>query len=296
MEPISIFFILIPIGLAVGIFAAITGLGGGVLMVPILYLGIFLFSNPIDSSIKYATTISSTVILFTATSGTIAFSIQKRIDYIVGILCAPFTILGAWLGKLAQTESAEVYVLIFFAVLLAATAVRMYAKVFISKRQAKKQNQVENSNENPLKENESKEENLEPSRFKLFLDKMTLNRDLIDRSGTEWQYKARLYLTPIAVIGGFVASMAGVGGGIIMVPVLHLIVGLPIHFATATSVFIMIFTKISTVVTSYTNPAVITEGIRLLVSIIVISFHTALLFMCEVDDIQKSPSSSRRGS
>lgn len=261
MEPISIFFILIPIGLAVGTFAAITGLGGGVLMVPILFLGIFAFSNPLVDSIKYATTISSTVILFTATSGTIAFSIQKRIDYIVGLLCAPFTILGAWLGKLVQTESAEVYVLIFFAILLAATAVRMYVKVIISMRQAKKNNLLNNSNEETLDENELKEGIPEPSRFKLFLDKMTLNRDLLDRSGTEWKYKARLYLTPIAVIGGFVASMAGVGGGIIMVPVLHLIIGLPIHFATATSVFIMIFTKISTIVTSYTNPGVVTEGI-----------------------------------
>ncbi|NHJ04586.1 MAG: sulfite exporter TauE/SafE family protein [Candidatus Heimdallarchaeota archaeon] len=261
MEPLSVFLILIPIGLAVGIFAAITGLGGGVLMVPILFLGIFVFSDPFSDSIKYATTISSTVILFTALSGTVAFTIQKRIDFIVGLLCAPFTVLGAWLGKLVQTESAEVYVLIFFAILLAATAIRMLAKVIMSRIQTKKQLQNDVTAEESIEENKSNEKISEPTRFKLLLDKMTLNRDLLDRSEKHWQYKARLYLTPIAVVGGFVASMAGVGGGIVMVPVLHLIIGLPIHFATATSVFIMIFTKISTIVTSYTNTGVITEGI-----------------------------------
>ena len=99
MEPLSVFFILIPIGIAVGIFAAITGLGGGVLMVPILFYGVFLLFDPsteylITNLFKYATTISSTFIIFTAISATIAFSIQKRIDYLVGIISVPFTIAG----------------------------------------------------------------------------------------------------------------------------------------------------------------------------------------------------------
>ena len=258
MEPLSIFFILIPIGLAVGIFAAITGLGGGVLMVPILFLGIFAFSEPFLDSIKYATTISSTVIIFTAASGTIAFSIQKRIDYIVGLLCAPFTIAGSFLGKWAQNKINETVVLVFFAILLVLTAVRMYYKV-VSSRREEKQNNTLNSKNN---HNNSIEEEIEeePSRFKLTLDRLTIQRDIDDNSNKNWKYSARLYLTPIAIVGGFVASMAGVGGGIVMVPVLHIFVGLPIHFSTATSVFIMIFTKSTTIITAYTTETV-TEGI-----------------------------------
>lgn len=260
MEPISVFFILIPIGLAVGIFAAITGLGGGVLMVPILFLGIFAFYDPsVDDAIKYATTISSTVIIFTALSGTIAFSIQKRIDYIVGLLCAPFTIAGAYLGKFTQSKIDESVVLIFFAILLILTAGRMLYKIINTKRKDRLVNEtisIENENQITSISNEE-----EPSRFKLLLDKLTLNRTITDRENKEWNYNARLYLTPIAIIGGFVASMAGVGGGIVMVPVLHIFLGLPIHFSTATSVFIMIFTKISTIISSYTNPDIITDGI-----------------------------------
>ncbi len=265
MDPLSVFFLLIPIGLAVGIFAAITGLGGGVLMVPIIYLGIFLLTNPaVPDHLKYATTISSTVIIFTAISGTIAFSIQKRIDYLVGVLCAPFTITGAYLGKYTQAIIDETYVLIFFAILLFLTAVRMYYKVINSRRKAK---QAANSaaakeqSDELSSTNKAEEHKEEPNRFLKALDKMTLKRVVSDRSDQEWRYAARLYLTPLAIVGGFVASMAGVGGGIVMVPILHIIIGLPIHFSTATSVFIMIFTKTTTVITSYTNSNIVTEGI-----------------------------------
>ena len=37
----------------------------------------------------------------------------------------------------------------------------------------------------------------------------------------------------------------------------------------------------------------VTEGVKLLVSLIGVSFHTALLFVCEVDEIQRFPSSSK---
>ncbi|NHJ46835.1 MAG: sulfite exporter TauE/SafE family protein [Asgard group archaeon] len=266
MEPLSVFFILIPIGLAVGIFAAITGLGGGVLMVPILLHGIFAFSDPVLDTIKYATTISSTVIIFTAASGAIAFSIQKRIDYIVGLLCVPFTIGGATLGKYAQSELAEDIILVFFAILLILTAIRMFYKIIISRRKALKVNNNNSTeNEKEIENDKTKEEIDEPSRFKLFLNKLTRETITVDNTGKLWSYKARLFLTPIAFIGGFVASMAGVGGGIVMVPVLHILIGLPIHFSTATSVFIMIFTKSTTLITSYvsayTGGTVVVEGI-----------------------------------
>jgi uncharacterized membrane protein YfcA len=264
MEPLSVFFILIPIGLAVGIFAALTGLGGGVLMVPILLHGIFELIVPYSDTLKYATTISSTIIIFTAISGTIAFSVQKRIDYIVGLLCAPFSIAGAYLGKFAQGRIDDIIVLYFFAVLLFLTAVRMFYKVIVSRRNEKlaiaTNNTLVSENEDKgIEENQT--DNKQPSRFKLLLDKLTREQTIIDKDDKEWKYSAKLYLVPIAVIGGFVASMAGVGGGIVMVPVLYIFIGLPIHFATATSVFIMIFTKTSTIISAYTNPLTITDGI-----------------------------------
>jgi hypothetical protein len=43
-------------------------------------------------------------------------------------------------------------------------------------------------------------------------------------------------------IGGIAAGMLGIGGGAVVVPVLTILMGLPIHAAVATSMFTMIFT------------------------------------------------------
>ncbi|MHA1125716.1 MAG: sulfite exporter TauE/SafE family protein [Candidatus Heimdallarchaeota archaeon] len=263
LDPIIVFFILIPIGIVVGIVAAVTGLGGGILMVPVLFFGIFNFVQTIFPEfppLAYATTISSTVIIFTAISGTIAFSIQKRIDYIVGLICAPFTIAGSIIGKFTQPLVGETFLKIFLIVLFILTSVRMIYKVVKTRRD----NKIAAQEDCPVGElnGESTEEEIkEPTKFHVFLDKLTLKRSIDDNCDQSWNYEAKLILAPIALIGGYVAATAGVGGGIIMVPVLTIFLGLPMHFATATSVFIMIFTKTTTLITAYATPDVVTEGI-----------------------------------
>ncbi|NHJ84852.1 MAG: sulfite exporter TauE/SafE family protein [Asgard group archaeon] len=263
MEPLTLFFILVPIGLAVGIFAAITGLGGGVLMVPILTYGIFLITQPaIGDLTKYATTISSAVIIFTGISATVAYSIQKRIDYLIGIISSIFSVSGAILGKWIQFASGEIFVIVFFAVLLFATAVRMFVKVIstrIKKNHENSNTEIQNSQPELIEKEEPivKDSDKKPSIW----DRLTLNRNTVDKYGKTWEYKARLYLTPLGFLGGFVAGMAGVGGGIVMVPILHLFVGLPMHFSTATSAIIMIFSSLSSVATAYANTGIVTEGI-----------------------------------
>ncbi|MHA1737234.1 MAG: sulfite exporter TauE/SafE family protein [Candidatus Heimdallarchaeota archaeon] len=262
LDPVIVFLILIPIGIVVGIVAAVAGLGGGILMVPVLFFGVFNFAQTIFPGfppLAYATTISSTVIIFTAISGTIAFSIQKRIDYVVGLVCAPFTIVGSIIGKYTQPLAGETFLKIFLIVLFVLTSVRMIYKVITTKRDNKIAEQ-DDCPEVEVKE-ESSEEIKVPTKFHIFLDKLTLKRSIDDNCDQSWNYEAKLFLAPIALIGGYVAATAGVGGGIIMVPVLTIFLGLPMHFATATSVFIMIFTKTTTLITAYAAPSVVTEGI-----------------------------------
>ncbi len=55
--------------------------------------------------------------------------------------------------------------------------------------------------------------------------------------------RQRLVMVMIgAFVGGTAAGLLGIGGGAIVVPVLTLLMGLPIHAAVATSMFTMIFT------------------------------------------------------
>ncbi len=73
---------------------------------------------------------------------------------------------------------------------------------------------------------------------------LCVKRICTDLDGTQFEYTVSI---PLIALFGFCAGLAsgllGVGGGIIQVPVLNLIFGIPIHVAIATSLFIIIFTS-----------------------------------------------------
>jgi hypothetical protein len=55
----------------------------------------------------------------------------------------------------------------------------------------------------------------------------------------------------LSFLGGIASGLLGIGGGVLMVPILTLIVGMPIHFATATSMFTITFSSTSEAVQHY---------------------------------------------
>ena len=82
--------IYLAIGFGAAIIGALIGVGGGFLMVPIfIFMG---FSK------DYAPVISIFVIIFTALSATIRYVHNKSINYRLGLIYSPFTIIGAFLG------------------------------------------------------------------------------------------------------------------------------------------------------------------------------------------------------
>jgi hypothetical protein len=55
----------------------------------------------------------------------------------------------------------------------------------------------------------------------------------------------------LSFFGGLASGLLGIGGGVLLVPIMTLTMGIPIHFATATSMFTMIFTSVSGVTQHY---------------------------------------------
>jgi uncharacterized membrane protein YfcA len=47
----------------------------------------------------------------------------------------------------------------------------------------------------------------------------------------------------LSFFGGLASGLLGIGGGTLVVPILMIAMGMPIHYATATSMFSMIFTS-----------------------------------------------------
>ncbi|MEO2152103.1 MAG: sulfite exporter TauE/SafE family protein, partial [Thermococcus sp.] len=198
------------IGIFIGILAALFGLGGGFLIVPVL--------NLLGVEMHHAVGTSSAAVVFTSLSSAIAYSRQRRIHYRAGLLLASTAVIGAYIGAWLTSFISASQLKVIFGLALIVVAVRIYRK-----------------------------KTAEPQEVKL--------------EDVEVNYK----LVPV---GGFFAGIAsgllGVGGGIINVPFLTYL-GLPIHYAVATSSFAIVFTATAGALKHYAMGNVETQWLVLLV-------------------------------
>jgi uncharacterized membrane protein YfcA len=104
--------ILLLIGLLVGFFSSLLGLGGGVILVPILILGFGLTTHNAVST-------SLVAVLATAASASLEYARQKRIVFRLGLLTIAATIPGAFLGAdISQYVSSRMLAAIFSAIVI----------------------------------------------------------------------------------------------------------------------------------------------------------------------------------
>ena len=198
------FGLLALLGVALGAFGTLVGAGGGFLLVPIL-----LFVYP-DTPPDTITAMSLFVVFANATSGTIAYWHQRRIDLLTGALFALATLPGAIGGAILVGHIPRHAFNVLFAVALAAIG----GWLLLSR--------ASTAIRDPLS------------------GRGVLRRQLIDRSGTMYFYGYRLWHgLAISAVVGFVSSLLGIGGGIVHVPVMVVVLRFPVYVATATSHFVL---------------------------------------------------------
>ncbi|MHA2227239.1 MAG: sulfite exporter TauE/SafE family protein [Candidatus Hodarchaeales archaeon] len=195
--------------LIVGIISSSLGVGGGFITTPsLIILGI-------EEAFAIGTVLI--VIIFMAISSTIAYSRQpERIQYRMGLLIAIFTSIGAVLGSITSsilaTEAPDIF-RVLFVLCLVPVAIKM---IFFPKQK---------------KESDSQEE---------IEDEIGHNKVIF------WDFEQReVFSSILGLIVGLFAGLLGIGGGVLMVPILVVVGKLSMHKAVATSVFIMIFTSIA---------------------------------------------------
>ena len=88
----SVFLALFFAAIGIGGFASFLGLGGGVFMVPLLFLGGFVATMP------EAVGTSIAGVIFTSLSSSIAYALKRKINIKLGLLLMPTTMFGAWCG------------------------------------------------------------------------------------------------------------------------------------------------------------------------------------------------------
>ena len=197
-------FLMALLGLAVGAYGTIIGAGGGFILVPLL-LFIFPGYGP-----EKATAISLAVVWANATSGSIAYARQRRIDYVTGGLFAlsaiPGVIAGALLVHLVPERAFSV---MFGLLLLAIVGVLLLHPRASTIRE-------------PLAEGG------------------LLVRTIVTKDGVTYRYAYRVWqAVALSLAVGFASSLFGIGGGVIHVPAMIMLFRIPVPFAVATSHFIL---------------------------------------------------------
>jgi uncharacterized membrane protein YfcA len=202
------------LGFLIGTVAALTGIGGGVFIVPLLTMVYaFLPANAAGTSL--------TTIVFTALAATLSYSRQRRISYKTGgllaVVTAPGGILGVYLTTVISARLLGAF-FGFFMIIFVALPMSLDPDSLRMKRSAASG----------------------------FVKPATKSDEILFSS---WR---RMLLGAIfSFLGGIASGLLGIGGGVLIVPILTLIVGMPIHFATATSMFTMSFTSTSEAVQHY---------------------------------------------
>jgi uncharacterized membrane protein YfcA len=236
MIPVMGYAWFIPIGFLAGAYGTLIGAGGGFVLVPLL-----LFLSPSEQPAAITAT-SFVVILLNAASGTAAYARMKRIGYKTGILFALATIPGAVAGSaLTVLISRKTFGLVFGALLIGAAA-------FLIFRQLAKRGPGD-----------------VPAADPRAAPGPAVVETVIDREGNAHalSYDIRLGMG-LSFLIGLLSSLIGIGGGIIHVPLLTYLLGFPLHIATATSHFILMFTALAAVVTHILNGTFPSDLLRLL--------------------------------
>jgi uncharacterized membrane protein YfcA len=217
----NLFWLLLT-GSAVGVLGAMLGIGGGVFLVPALVL---IFHIPVHHAI--ATSIVSVI----ATSSAVASANVERglANMRLGIALEVATVLGAMSGALTAGWLSEAILLRIFAVVLLIVTISLGWKSSKGKRAAILNPQGTMLDDQPD-------------------DLGQLGSSFYDPAeGRQISYRVRR--APLgflaSLVAGNLSGLLGVGGGFIKVPVIHLICGVPIKAATATSNFMIGVTAVA---------------------------------------------------
>lgn len=233
-------WLLLLIGFLIGTVGTLIGAGGGFILVPLLIL-----FHP-GLSAEGITAISMAVVASNSMSGSIAYMINRRVDYKAGIIFAIATIPGSVFGVMTTKAIPRGAFDIGFGVVLIMLAVFLFVKGGKSK----------------------------PVYRPAALHKGWVHNRLTDKSGEVFEYSYDVRKgTLLSVVVGYLSPVLGIGGGIIHVPAMIEWLKFPVHIATATSHFILAIMATATVIThyaggSYDDPFVLNMVIGLVIGVI----------------------------
>ena len=206
--------ILLAGGAAAGLFGSLLGLGGGILIVPMLTLG---FGVPLREAV--AVSLVSVIVTSSASAGVY---LQRHVANLrLGMVLELFTASGALVGGLVAFLIDERVLAGLFALLMVWVMVSMVRRSDPAPARAE-------AAAPPVASGPSSAPAQAPA---------AAPDDSFTARLSGPGYRVGRFPTGIAgsLFAGVVSALLGVGGGIVKVPVMHLVMGVPLKVATATS-------------------------------------------------------------
>jgi uncharacterized membrane protein YfcA len=198
--------VLIVGGVAAGLFGSLLGLGGGLLIVPLLTL---VFNLPL------LTAVGVSLVCVIVTSGASAgVYLERRVANLrLGMVLELFTAIGALAGGLAAFILPENILELLFAALLVYVAMTM----------------VRGRDPEP-------EDVKDPAEAAALAAEVATDSSFIAAlSGPGYRVRHLGFGAVGSLVAGVTSALLGIGGGLVKVPVMHVLMGVPLRVATATS-------------------------------------------------------------
>jgi len=213
-------------GIVAGVFGSLLGLGGGILIVPLLTIG---FGLPVREAVG----ISLICVIMTSGASAAVFLERDVANLRLGMLLELFTAIGAVVGGAVAFLIDQRYLAGMLAILMVYVAVTMLRSA--TRPAAAPAEAVADTAEpldaagaasSPASGVPSSATPAAPPGRVPFIDRLS-------RPG----YRVRrLKLGAVGSVGaGILSALLGIGGGVVKVPLMHLLMGVPLRVSTATS-------------------------------------------------------------
>jgi uncharacterized membrane protein YfcA len=209
-------------GLVAGVFGSLLGLGGGILIVPLLSLGLGL-------PVREAVGVSLVCVIVTSGASAAVYLERRVANLRLGMVLELFTAAGAVVGGLiAFALDARLLEALF-------TAMLLYTAISMLRRREVEPEVVDPApadDGDPVRETEDLPWSERPMRESL---QGGLGPLVAALSGPGYRVTNLRIGTVGAVFAGISSALLGIGGGLVKVPLMNLFMDVPLRVATATS-------------------------------------------------------------
>jgi len=202
--------LLLVAGAGAGLFGSLLGLGGGILIVPLLTLA---FGLPLLTAVG----ISLICVIVTSSAAAGVFLERRVANLRLGMTLELFTACGAMAGGLVAFLLPERLLEGLF------TALLVYVAITMARRRDAAQSKGANEPA-PAAADDATDPATDPARA--FIDRL---------SGPGYRVRRLGFGVIGSLFAGVASALLGIGGGLIKVPVMHVVMGVPLRVATATS-------------------------------------------------------------